>query len=580
MSTNTVQALPLARKYRPRSFIELVGQKTVATALQKAIELSRIPQAILLTGVRGIGKTTTARLFAKSVVCETGPTVQPCGTCISCTSMDADKHPDVLEMDGASHTGVDDVRRIIESVHYNPQMSEFKVYVIDEVHMLSNSAFNALLKTLEEPPAKVVFVFATTELHKVPETIVSRCQLFRLEKFQTAEIVGRLKNILQQEEITFEDAALKDVAAAAGGSMRDALTLLDQVIAVGGGEVTLDGTTRVTGTASSDICVTLLQALLAKNAAQAIETVSTAIASGAKIPKICEQTLELCRHVFSIPHLGETSKESLKEEISPGHFQTLTELGAHNGSFDSNRLFRCLYRMHSQLVGDSLDRFLLENVIVEWCTDPGLPTFQNAAAGQAVATGAAKKVSGATAQPQPNRPQPNQAQATQEQPPAQTKPQASNQRNIMGEFQKTVGQKKKSEKCEKLESLRKIADGIRSEHPIIAKHLEYAQLKRLAEGAVEIRLPEGSIHAKAFAANPEWVSLVANSTDEFEIKFQLSLQEADVDAQTTLRSVLSDERQAAEAKRVQDRIESKGVLAATKTLGAEVVQVDLPSQKA
>ncbi len=590
MNATTVQALPLARKYRPKSFMELVGQKTVATALQKAIELRRIPQAILLTGVRGIGKTTTARLFAKSVVCQNGPTINPCGTCNSCLSIDQDKHPDVLEMDGASHTGVDDARRIIESVTYNPQMSEYKVYIIDEVHMLSNSAFNALLKTLEEPPPKVVFVFATTELQKVPETIVSRCQLFRLEKFRLPEIVDRLSNILQKEEIGFEEKAVKDIASVAGGSMRDALMLLDQVIAVGSGTVTVEGTTKVTGTVSREVCLGLLEQLLEKKPDLAIQTISSAASSGVKLIKICEQTLELCRHVFAVPHLGERAKEELKQEISPEVFAQIESLAKFNKNFDSNRLFRSLNRVRLQFTGDRSDKFLMENAAVEWCLDPGLPNFQKQApAHKQVSEKPAtqKPIVGATTINADAQQLENQAPSKQ-----------ASQRNLMGEFQKKMqpgqqpegqAQKKKSDPLEdspkesndakptpsaEMLQLRKIIDNLRAAHPVLAKHLEYAFLEPIGTGSAKLKLVEESIHAKAFAANPDWMSEVQKASPDIQLKLELG--DTPLEQSTTLRSILSDERQSAEAKRIEDCIKSPGVTQAVEMLGAEVVHVELP----
>ncbi len=597
MSKSTVQAMPLARKYRPRSFVDLVGQKTVATALQKAIELQRIPQAILLTGVRGIGKTTTARLFAKSVVCQNGPSIDPCGECISCKSIEADRHPDVLEMDGASNTGVDDARRIIESVNYNPQMSDYKVYIIDEVHMLSNSAFNALLKTLEEPPPKVVFIFATTELQKVPDTIISRCQLFRLEKFQSLEIINRLSNILQKEAIAFDEAALKDIASVSGGSMRDALMLLDQVIAVGGGSVTIAGTAQVTGTVSSEICLGFLQQLLAKNPEAVMQTISDAASCGVKWVKICEQTLELCRHVFALPHLGDRAKEELKQELSPEVFAQLESLGKYNKGFDSNRLFRSLNRVRLQFTGDRTDKLLMENAGIEWCLDPGLPHFQKAGA-----TSSPKPVVRAPAQTQPQQPQvqktPQPVQGEQGQFQKQEQPQQAeqpSQRNLMGEFQKKMdsapGQKKNSKHVEpssvglnplnepakadaKMDQLRKIVEALRSDHPVLAKHLEYGFYIPQKEGSALIRLPKDSIHAKAFMANPGWLGHVQQASPEVHIELDLAEKPGKQD--TTLRTILSDERQVAEAKRIEDCIHSPGVVAAAKTFGAQAIHIELP----
>lgn len=233
----------LARKYRPRTFAELIGQDAMVRTLTNAIAADRLPHAFILTGVRGVGKTSTARIIARSLNCigaegTGGPTIDPCGVCEHCKAIAEDRHVDVLEMDAASRTGVNDIRELIEGVRYRPVNARYKVYIIDEVHMLSTSAFNALLKTLEEPPEHVKFIFATTETRKVPVTVLSRCQRFDLRRVETAVLVGHFAAVSKQENATVSDGALGLIARAADGSVRDGLSLLDQAIAHAGGEVT------------------------------------------------------------------------------------------------------------------------------------------------------------------------------------------------------------------------------------------------------------------------------------------------------------------------------------------------------
>ena len=223
----------LARKYRPQTFDDLVGQDVLVRTLSNAISTGRIAHAFLLTGIRGIGKTTTARIIARALNCigedgNGGPTINPCGVCANCTQIADDRHVDVMEMDAASRTGVGDIRDLIETVHYAPTNARYKVYIIDEVHMLSNHAFNALLKTLEEPPPSVIFVFATTEIRKIPVTILSRCQRFDLKRLDTEMLAGHLGNVCDKESVTADDEALRLMAMAAEGSVRDGLSLLDQ----------------------------------------------------------------------------------------------------------------------------------------------------------------------------------------------------------------------------------------------------------------------------------------------------------------------------------------------------------------
>ena len=239
----------LARKYRPQRFSELIGQDAMVTTLGNAIKRDRLAHAFLLTGVRGVGKTSTARLIAKALNCENGPTIDPCGVCDACVSITEGRHMDVVEMDAASNTGVDDVREIIEAVRYSAVSARFKVYIIDEVHMLSKNAFNALLKTLEEPPPHVKFLFATTEVNKVPVTVLSRCQRFDLRRISADLLTRHFSAIVQAEGLAAEEEALALIARAAEGSVRDGLSILDQAIA----HASLEGDAEVTGAQVRDM---------------------------------------------------------------------------------------------------------------------------------------------------------------------------------------------------------------------------------------------------------------------------------------------------------------------------------------
>ena len=238
----------LARKWRPRRFTELVGQEHVVRALSHALDGGRLHHAFLFTGTRGVGKTTIARIFAKSLNCERGQSSQPCGECRACLDIDAGRFVDLLEIDAASHTGVDDVREMIESAQYTPARGRQKVFLIDEVHMLSKNAFNALLKTLEEPPAHVKFLLATTDPQKLPVTVLSRCLKFNLKRLLPDQIAGQMRHILDAEQIAFDADAIASLARGADGSLRDGLSLLDQAIAYGGGSVRADDVRAMLGT--------------------------------------------------------------------------------------------------------------------------------------------------------------------------------------------------------------------------------------------------------------------------------------------------------------------------------------------
>jgi DNA polymerase-3 subunit gamma/tau len=273
----------LARKYRPQSFAELIGQDAMVRTLGNAIASGRIAHAFLLTGVRGVGKTSTARLVAKALNCigpngQGGPTIDPCGQCEPCRAIAEGRHIDVVEMDAASHTGVDDVREIIEAVRYSAVSARFKIYIIDEVHMLTKNAFNALLKTLEEPPEHVKFLFATTEVNKVPVTVLSRCQRFDLRRISAEKLVDHFRRIADIEQVAIEPDALLMIARAAEGSARDGLSLLDQAIAHGGGEVAAAAVRDMLGLADRGRIRRLLSLLL--DEAQALGIDPTALLRG------------------------------------------------------------------------------------------------------------------------------------------------------------------------------------------------------------------------------------------------------------------------------------------------------------
>ena len=255
----------LARKWRPKTFADLVGQEHVVKALQNALAGGRLHHAYLLTGTRGVGKTTIARILAKSLNCENAQHGEPCGQCQSCRDIDAGRFVDLLEIDAASNTGIDNIREVLENAQYAPTVGKYKVYIIDEVHMLSKSAFNAMLKTLEEPPEHVKFILATTDPHKVPVTVLSRCLQFVLRNMTAQQVSNHLAHILDAEQISYEPAALALLGRAAQGSMRDALSLLDQAIAMGSGSVTEADTRQMIGAADHTLLYTLLDALSQRN---------------------------------------------------------------------------------------------------------------------------------------------------------------------------------------------------------------------------------------------------------------------------------------------------------------------------
>ena len=308
----------LARKYRPDTFSELIGQDALVRTLGNALSLGRLAHAFVLTGVRGVGKTSTARLLAKGLNCigadgNGDATLEPCGQCEPCKSIVAGRHVDVLEIDAASHTGVDDAREIIEGVGYRPVSARYKIYIIDEVHMMSKSAFNALLKTLEEPPDAVKFVFATTEIRKVPVTILSRCQRYDLRRVPAAMLAGHLGMICQRESIAADEDALAAIARAAEGSVRDALSLLDQAAAMTADKLTNDMVADMLGRPGRRESRTVLTAALAGDAPSALAAFNIAYSRGAEPEMLVTDLLDLI-HLASMQAAGGSDDALIESE--------------------------------------------------------------------------------------------------------------------------------------------------------------------------------------------------------------------------------------------------------------------------
>jgi DNA polymerase III subunit gamma/tau len=288
----------VARRYRPQQFADLVGQEPVAQALVNALKSGRVAHAYLFAGTRGVGKTTAARILAKALNCATGPTPTPCDQCESCTAIVAGQDVDVLEIDGASNRGIDQIRDLRANTQFRPSRSRYKIYIIDEVHMLTREAFNALLKTLEEPPPHVKFIFATTDVQKVPVTILSRCQRFDFAGIATGRIVDRLREVTAAEGVPADGEALELVARRAGGSMRDAQSLLDQLLAFGGERLTADQVHRLLGTADEDQVAALAAAVLAKDAPQALALLATGVDGGLQLGELVDQLIEYWRDLM------------------------------------------------------------------------------------------------------------------------------------------------------------------------------------------------------------------------------------------------------------------------------------------
>lgn len=298
----------LARRWRPQQFSDLVGQESISQALQGAITAKRVAHAYLFTGARGVGKTTTARILAKALNCREGPTCTPCDRCDSCESVTSGDDVDVLEIDGASNRGIDEVRELRQNVNLRPTRGRYKIYIIDEVHMLTREAFNALLKTLEEPPEHVKFIFATTDPQKIPVTILSRCQRFDFGTIRNERIQQRLGEIVQAEGIAVDDEVVDLVTRRAAGSMRDALSLMDQLLAFGGDRVTTDQVHRLLGTASEDRVMQLAGNLIDRDPGKAIDAADAAEAQGVQLGEFMDQLIEYFRDLMVLKSAGDSAR--------------------------------------------------------------------------------------------------------------------------------------------------------------------------------------------------------------------------------------------------------------------------------
>ncbi|MDD5226879.1 MAG: DNA polymerase III subunit gamma/tau, partial [Candidatus Omnitrophica bacterium] len=320
-----MEYLIYARKFRPQTFEEIVGQETITTTLRNAIRQERVPQSFLFSGPRGVGKTSTARILAKALNCKEGPTEKPCGKCISCKEIESGNSMDVLEVDGASNRGIEEIRTLRENVKFKPSAGRYKIYIIDEVHSLTGDAFNALLKTLEEPPAHVKFIFATTESHKVPLTILSRCQRLQFKRISVPEAVGKLEEIARKEKLKCEKNVLFMIAKATEGALRDAESLLDQLASFSEGKIREEDVLTLLGLAPEEMYVSVLAAIREKKGDEIFGLVKKLYEEGADLAQFANGLFEVFRHLLV---LKTAPKAETLIEASPEMILKLRKLAA------------------------------------------------------------------------------------------------------------------------------------------------------------------------------------------------------------------------------------------------------------
>jgi len=373
-SQNSMSYRVIARKYRPQTFVEVVGQRLVCETLKNAILSNRVAHGYIFSGARGVGKTTMARLVAKALNCVQGPTVKPCGECDSCREITAGNSVDVLEIDAASNRGIDEIRRLRENVRYLPARDRYKVFIIDEVHMLTTEAFNALLKTLEEPPDRALFILATTEAHKLPATIQSRCQHFAFRLLDYSEIMTRLKEICGWEGVEASGGALGAIAQAAEGSLRDALSLLDEVIAACGSQVDEEKVRQLLGVVPSRLLIALAEAIHSGDSRRALELVSEVTGEGYDLSAFCGEFTRLVRNLMVARSCG---VESALLQVPDEDRSVIQRLAGLFSEEDLTRFFQIILRAQGEMRYSLQPRFHLELALMKLVHAPKLATIES-----------------------------------------------------------------------------------------------------------------------------------------------------------------------------------------------------------
>ncbi|MDY0269178.1 DNA polymerase III subunit gamma/tau [Trichloromonas sp.] len=551
--------LVLARKWRPQTFADLVGQEHVSRTLANAIQAGRVHHAFLFTGARGVGKTSAARILAKALNCENGPTATPCNQCPSCKEITAGQSVDVFEIDGASNTGVDDVRELRENIRYLPSRSRFKIIIIDEVHMLSINAFNALLKTLEEPPEHAKFIFATTEPHKIPVTILSRCQRFDFRKIALPKVTARLREIVDAEGIHISDRALGLVGRRGEGSMRDSLSTLDQVIAFCGDEVADDDVQGLLGMVDRRLLLDVLEALIERDSRRVLDVVRRVDDLGHSFRQFCQELVELCRGLILCQVLEEPADLL---SLSGEEIGLLQRLGKEIAGEDAQRAMTLLMKTEGELVGSSFPRLTMEMALVRLATLP--PSRDLAGLVRKLDELERRLASGGSlpAAPPASPPRMSATRPREAEPPAK-KPEAP---------------------------AASVADGggwpglvalVRSRRPMIGSLLEHGSLLRLALPMLEIGFPAGSFHLEQLRDSETLAVLTAVAGEYYGQPVTLRVLPLEAGKGEAPPSLLA-ERQAQETDRRkrlrEDALAHPMVQAAVKVFSGEIRDV-LPIDK-
>jgi len=518
----------LARKYRPQSFADLVGQEHVARTLGNAIEADRVAHAFLFTGVRGVGKTTTARLLAKALNCETGPTPTPCNECDPCIDITAGIDVDVQEIDGASNNSVEDVRRLQESLPYRPQRDRYKIVIVDEVHMLSAGAFNAFLKTLEEPPDHVKFIFATTESHKVPVTIRSRCQQYDFRLIPHRLIAERVRSILDTEGLSADDEAMSVVAREAAGSMRDALTLLDQLVAISDARITADTVAASLGIAAREALYDVARAVLEGDGAGVVRAVDGLADKSVDMQHFARQLLQLMRDLVVLK-LGAGNPADWVPEERESAESLIDDIDV----LELQRAFRATSLVMDEMAQSPNPKLMLEMGLVRVATRPPLHSVSELLARLDAMQAQSGPGSGPSGGSRPRKPPPKPAAQPVEPkrgakpeptpvaapaPASEAKPRDPN-RPIMpatkhsGGFQTSSGEVLTPIRRAALQEWEEMVGRLEQEQPALAAVLEHGVPKTVGPERIVLSFKDGSFYGRQ-AQSPESIAAIERVAEQ------------------------------------------------------------------
>jgi DNA polymerase-3 subunit gamma/tau len=487
-----VSYLVLARKWRPQTFSDLIGQEHVSQTLKNAIESGRVAHAFLFTGARGVGKTSAARILAKALNCGEGPSPEPCNTCPACIEITAGTSVDVFEIDGASNTGVDDIRDLRDTVKYLPARCRFKIFIIDEVHMLSTSAFNALLKTLEEPPSHIKFIFATTEPHKLPITILSRCQRFDFKRIPLAVVAVHLRHIVEQEKVGISDSGLSMVARKGDGSMRDALSVLDQVLAFCGDQVKDEEVVTLLGVVDRRLLLESSRAVFARDCSAVLDIVRRVDSFGYNMRQFCQELIDHFRSMAIISAVGPTAE---LPDLSGGELAEIREQAAPVPLSDLQRHLAILLKAESEMAHSAFTRLLLEMALLKMASLlPVVPIndiLERLKAMERSGPG------GVVASPPPRWEKPAAGKDRVHSPPVAVKtPQAETAAPASRPEEAERSENRPAEPIDSQVSSTAPWDGfvafVKGKKPMLASFLDHGHPLRVSASLLEIGFPEGS----------------------------------------------------------------------------------------